>query len=139
MMNNTNLIGRLTKDPKLDTTANGKLVTSFILAVKRKFKDEKGNHQSDFIQIVIWGKTAERFCQWTKKGTLIAIEGSIRTRNYDNNQGQRVYVTEVLAEGFDILEKKKDNEVQNHIQNQPSQPIYDPYDLPAIPPDFSNM
>ena len=132
MMNNTNLIGRPTKDPILKNV-NGNTVTSFTLAVKRKNKDIDGNHQSDFIQIVIWGKTAENFCKWARKGTLVSIEGSIRTRYYDSDQKQRVYVTEVLADSFAILEKKKET------PDPLNTPIYDPFNIPPIPPDDYTM
>ena len=131
MMNNANLIGRLTKAPQLDTTPTGKTVTSFTIAVNRKFKESDGSRKCDFIQVVLWGKPAENFCQWANKGTLVSITGEIRTRTYDSPQNQRVYITEVLAESYDILEKRKEN-TADRIPAPISQPIDDPFGFPNI-------
>lgn len=107
MMNNTVLVGRLTKDADLRYTANGTAVASFTVAVNRAYKKENDEQKVDFINCVVWRKTAEALANYTKKGSLIGVEGSIQTRSYDNQQGQRVYVTEVNAREITFLESKK--------------------------------
>ena len=114
-MNNVNLIGRLTKAVDLRYTQNGVTYGSFTIAVNRRFKNQNGEREADFINCVIWKKGAENLANFTHKGSLIGVSGAIQTRNYDNQQGQRVYVTEVLVENFDLLESRKtaDNGVLN--------------------------
>lgn len=108
MINNVVLIGRLTKDVDLKYTNNGAAVGSFTLAVERSFKDSDGNKQVDFINCTIWRKAAESFANYTRKGLLVSVQGRMQTRNYENQQGQRVYVTEVNVEQFQFLEFKND-------------------------------
>ena len=108
MINRAVLTGRLTKDPELRTTQSGLSVVSFNLAVDRPYKDNNGNYGADFISCVIWRKAAENFCNFTSKGSLVGIDGRIQTRNYQDNDGKTVYVTEVLVENFALLESKKD-------------------------------
>ena len=108
MINRAVLTGRLTKDPELRTTQSGLSVVSFNLAVDRPYKDSNGNYGADFISCVIWRKAAENFCNFTSKGSLVGIDGRIQTRNYQDNDGKTVYVTEVLVENFTLLESKKD-------------------------------
>ncbi|MEY8514509.1 single-stranded DNA-binding protein [Lactococcus taiwanensis] len=105
MINNVTLVGRITKAPELRYTQQNKAVTSFTLAVNRPFKNANGEREADFISCVIWGKSAENLANWTHKGQLIGITGAIQTRNYENQQGQRVYITEVFANNFQVLEK----------------------------------
>lgn len=105
MINNVTLVGRITKEPELRYTPQNKAVASFTLAVNRQFKNANGEREADFINCVIWGKSAENLANWTRKGQLIGVTGSIQTRNYENQQGQRVYVTEVIANNFQVLEK----------------------------------
>ena len=88
-------------------TRNGTAFASFTLAVDRPFKNQNNEKETDFINCVMWRKPAENLANYTKKGSLIGVEGRIQTRNYDNGQGQRVYVTEVLAEKFTFLESAK--------------------------------
>lgn len=116
MINNVVLVGRLTRDVDLRYTSNGTAYASFTVAVERNFKNQNGEKETDFINCAMWRKPAENLANYTKKGSLIGIEGRIQTRNYDNQQGQRVYVTEVLAEKFSFLEsaKKDDNGVLNN-------------------------
>ena len=116
MINNVTVVGRLTKAVDLRYTSNGTAYASFTLATDRPFKNQNGERETDFINCVMWRKPAENLANYTKKGSLIGIEGRIQTRNYDNQQGQRVYVTEVLAEKFSFLEnaKKDDNGVLNN-------------------------
>ena len=106
-MNLVILIGRLTKDPEAKTTTSGKMVTSFNLAVDRKYKNANGENQTDFLSIVTWDKTAEFVDKYIKKGTKIAVTGEIQTRNYENKDGQKIYVTEVVARDVEFAESKK--------------------------------
>lgn len=118
MINRVVLVGRLTRDPELKYTANGAAVASFTLAVNRQFTNSQGEREADFIGCIIWRKAAENFANFTKKGSLVGIDGRIQTRNYENKQGQRVYVTEVVAENFSLLESRKDNSNNNTNSNQ---------------------
>lgn len=106
MINNVVITGRLTKDVDLRYTSNGTAVGSFTVAVDRQFKSQSGERETDFINCVMWRKAAENFANFTRKGSLVGIQGRIQTRSYDNQQGQRVYVTEVVAENFTLLESR---------------------------------
>lgn len=106
MLNNVSLVGRLTKDVELRYTPSNVAVATFTLAVNRTFKNENGEREADFINCVMWRQQAENLANWAKKGALIGVTGRIQTRSYDNQQGQRVYVTEVVAETFQLLESK---------------------------------
>lgn len=110
MINNVVLVGRLTRDPELKYTANGTATATFSLAVNRNFTNKSGNREADFINCVIWRKSAETLANYAKKGTLLGVTGRIQTRSYENQQGQRVYVTEVVAENFQLLESRSTNE-----------------------------
>lgn len=110
MLNNVVLVGRLTKTPELRYTPNNQAVATFSLAVNRNFKGQDGKREADFINCVIWRQQAENLANWAKKGALIGITGRIQTRSYENQQGQRVYVTEVVADSFQLLESRKDRE-----------------------------
>ncbi|HCT96500.1 single-stranded DNA-binding protein [Vagococcus sp.] len=118
MINNTVLVGRLTRDPDLRYTSNGIAAASFTLAVNRNFTNASGEREADFINCVIWRKAAENLANYVRKGTLIGITGRIQTRNYENQQGQRVYVTEVVADNFQLLEKRQDNSGGGYQNNQ---------------------
>lgn len=113
MINNVVLVGRLTKDPDLKYTGNGTAVATFTLAVNRNFTNQSGEREADFISCVIWRKPAETLANYAKKGVLIGVTGRIQTRSYDNQQGQKVYVTEVIADNFQLLESKKADSSQN--------------------------
>lgn len=119
MINNVTLVGRLTKDVELKYTPSNVANVSFTLAVNRTFKNANGEREADFINCVIWRQSAENFANWAKKGALIGITGRIQTRNYENAQGQRVYITEVVAENFQMLESR--NQQQGQQQAQPQQ------------------
>lgn len=108
-MNNANLVGRLTRPVDLRYTQSGIAYGSFTLAVTRKYKNKDGEREADFINCVIWKKGAELLANYTQKGSLVGVSGPIQTRSYDNQQGQRVYVTEVLVENFDFLESRKND------------------------------
>ncbi|CYZ55217.1 prophage LambdaSa2%2C single-strand binding protein [Streptococcus suis] len=120
MINNVVLIGRLTRDVELRYTPNNVAVGAFTLAVNRNFKNAVGDREADFINCVIWNKQAENLANWTKKGHLVGITGRIQTRSYENQQGQRVYVTEVVVESFQVLEKR-DNSA-NHASMEDQMP-----------------
>lgn len=116
MINNVVLVGRITKDPELRYTPSDVAVATFSLAVNRNFKDANGERETDFINCVIWRQQAENLANWAKKGALIGITGRIQTRSYENQQGQRVYVTEVVAENFQMLESRAAREDGNANQ-----------------------
>ena len=116
MINRTVLVGRLTKDVELKYTQSGQAVASFTLAVNRQFTNTQGEREADFIQCVIWRKAAENFKNFTHKGSLVGIDGRIQTRSYDNQQGQRVYVTEVVVDNFSLLESKGSNRAASNDQ-----------------------
>lgn len=105
-MNTVQLVGRLTKEVDLKFTSSGTAVGSFTIAVNRSFTNQQGDREADFINCVIWRKAAENLASFTRKGSQIGIEGRIQTRNYENQQGQRVYVTEVVVEQFHLLEPR---------------------------------
>lgn len=113
MINNVTLVGRLTKDPDLRYTTSGTGVATFTLAVNRNFTSADGTREADFINCVIWRKPAETLANYAKKGVLIGVTGRIQTRSYENQQGQKVYVTEVIADNFQLLESKKADSSQN--------------------------
>jgi len=106
LINNVTLVGRLTKDPELRYTGNGIAVVSFTLAIDRPFTNNQGNRDADFINCVAWRKTAETIANFTVKGSLVGATGRIQTRNYQNNEGRTIYITEVVAENFQMLEPK---------------------------------
>ena len=106
MINNVVLVGRMTRDAELRYTPSNVAVATFSLAVNRNFKGANGERETDFINCVIWRQQAENLANWAKKGALIGITGRIQTRNYENQQGQRVYVTEVVADNFQMLESR---------------------------------
>lgn len=122
MINNVVLVGRLTKDAELRYTPSNVAVATFTLAVNHPFKNEAGEREADFINCVIWRQAAENLANWVKKGSLIGITGTIQTRNYENQQGQRVYVTEVIASNFQLLESR--NSQQNNQNNYQQQQNY---------------
>jgi len=113
MINRVVLVGRLTRDPELKYTANGAAVASFTVAVNRSFTNAQGEREADFINCVIWRKAAENFSNFTNKGSLVGIDGRLQTRSYENQQGQRVYVTEVVVENFSLLESRSEAERRN--------------------------
>ena len=103
MLNRIVLIGRLTKNPELRFTQSGKAVCSFTLAVDRPFTNQEGNREADFINIVVWNKPAENCAQYLAKGKLTAVDGRLQIRSYEGNDGQRRYVTEVIADNVRFL------------------------------------
>lgn len=106
MLNRVVLVGRLTRDPELRFTPNGVAVANFTLAVNRPFSNQQGEREADFINCVVWRKPAENVANFLKKGSLAGVDGRVQTRSYDNNEGRRVFVTEVVAESVQFLEPR---------------------------------
>ncbi|GAE32420.1 single-stranded DNA-binding protein [Halalkalibacter hemicellulosilyticus] len=107
MLNRVVLVGRLTRDPELRYTPNGVAVANFTLAVNRTFTNQQGERDADFINCVVWQKIAENVANYLKKGSLAGVDGRIQTRSYDNNEGRKVFVTEVVAESVQFLETRR--------------------------------
>lgn len=121
MLNSVALTGRLTKPVDLRYTQSGTAVGSFTIAVDRQFRSANGERETDFINCAIWRKSAENFANFTHKGSLVGIEGHIQTRTYDNAQGQKVFVTEVIVENFALLESRQTSqESQQRSANNPA-------------------
>ncbi|KKB37456.1 single-stranded DNA-binding protein [Bacillus thermotolerans] len=106
MMNRVVLVGRLTKDPELRYTPSGAAVATFTLAVNRTFTNQQGEREADFINCVVWRRPAENVANFLKKGSLAGVDGRIQTRNYEGQDGKRVYVTEVVADSVQFLEPR---------------------------------
>ncbi|NRO47722.1 Single-stranded DNA-binding protein [Lactobacillus helveticus] len=128
MINRVVLAGRPTKNLELRSTKSGTNVCSFTLAVDRNFKSKNGEREADFISCIAWQKTAEVMSKYVKKGSVIGVDGRIQTRSYDNRDGQRVYVTEVVVENFSFLggaDADKDDQVSKNDQpfNQSNDPF----------------
>ena len=135
-MNKVVLIGRLTKDPELRYTSSNVAAASFTLAVNRQFQNQNGVREADFINIVIWRKQAETAKKYLTKGSLIAVEGRIQTRNYDGADGKKVYVTEVVADSFEFLESKGQRSANADIEFNQDIPTANVSDEPYI--DFGD-
>ena len=125
MINNVNLMGRIVADPELHNTNGGNSVTSFRIAIDRDFKNKDGNYEADFITIIAWRNTAEFICRYFGKGSLIAIQGHIQTRNYEANDGTKRFATEVVADKVSFTGERRDNngsgQQNNFDYNQPQQ------------------
>lgn len=117
MINRVILVGRLTKDPELRYTPNGLPVGSFTIAVNRTFTNLQGEREADFINCIVWRKTAENVANFLKKGSLIGVDGRIQTRSYEAKDGRRVFVTEVVADSVQFLESKNAKSSQNSAQD----------------------
>lgn len=122
-MNKVILIGRLTRDPELRYTGSNTPVATFSLAVNRSFTNQNGEREADFINCVVWRKLAETVKNYLSQGSQVAVEGRIQTRNYDDQNGQRRYVTEVVVENIDFVGTKRDNSQSSNQPNFNSQPV----------------
>ena len=119
-MNKAMLIGRLVKDPELKMTETSKReVCQFTIAINRPYTNEDGERQADFLNCVVWDKLAENLSKYQKKGNQIAVEGRIQTRNYENNEGKRVYVTEIIATNITFLDSKGTSDSVNNLEEPP--------------------
>ena len=135
-MNKVCLIGRLTKDPEVRyTQSNNTMVVSFNLAVNRRFTKENEERQADFISIVAWSKTAEFVSKYFKKGQQVGIVGRIQTRNWDDEQGQKHYATEVIAEEVYFADTKRDAEVNPFAAS--SGAVDAPFNPATAPSEFT--
>lgn len=131
MLNRVVLVGRLTRDPDLRYTPNGVAVANFTIACNRPFTNQQGQREADFINCVVWRRQAENLANYMNKGSLIGVDGRIQTRSFDDQEGKRVFITEVLAESIQFLESKggptggqpnmQEPPGYNQNQNQPSQ------------------
>jgi len=111
-MNKVILVGRLTRDPEVKNTTTGKAVATFHLAVDRRFKNKDGQKEVDFVPIVVWGKQAELIEQYLNRGSQIGASGRLQVRNYDGQDGQKRYVTEVVADEITFLSSSRKNNNQ---------------------------
>ena len=119
-MNNVILVGRLTRNPELRTvnTMNGTNTTcSFTIAVSRQFSNQNGEREADFINCVVWGKQADNLCKYCTKGSQIGVQGRVQTRNYQNDEGKTIYVTEILVSSITFLNTKTANQMETNINH----------------------
>ena len=123
MVNQVVLVGRITRDIEMKVTSSNREVVSFSIAVNRNFKNANGEYDADFINCVAFGQQAKFMDNYLSKGRLISVVGRISTRNYENNQGQRVYVTEVIVDQISPLESRNSNQGSNQSQNDFEQPV----------------
>lgn len=139
MLNNVTLIGRLTRDPELRYTPAGVAVCQFTLAVDRPFKSQGGEKEADFIPVVVWRQLGETCANYLRKGRLAAVVGRIQVRNYENNEGRRVYVTEVIAEEVRFLDSGNNSGQSGQSQGrQSSNNNQDPFSDDGKPIDISD-
>jgi single-strand DNA-binding protein len=138
MINRVVLTGRLTRDVDLRYTQGGDAVAAFNLAVDRRFTNKQGEREADFVSCVIWRKPAENFANFFHKGSLVGIDGRIQTRNYENKQGQRVYVTEVIVDNFSFLEPKSSTGNGSYQDNRPQNNTSDPFANDGKPIDIQD-
>lgn len=129
-MNKVFLIGRLTKDPELRYTGSNIAVASFTVAVNRNFTSQNGEREADFINIVVWRKQAENVKNYINQGSQVAIDGRIQTRSYDDAEGKKRYVTEVVADNVQFLDTKASREQRGANQSNSMES--------DIPYDFNN-
>ncbi|EAD0725604.1 single-stranded DNA-binding protein [Listeria monocytogenes] len=118
MINRVVLVGRLTKNPELRYTPSGVAVATFTLAVNRTFANQQGEREADFINCVVWRKPAENVANFLKKGSMAGVEGRVQTRNYEGNDGKRVYVTEIVAENVQFLEPRNSHGANNPMPDE---------------------
>ena len=130
-MNKVVLIGRLTRDPELRYTGSNTPVATFSLAVNRNFQNQNGEREADFINIVVWRKQAENCKNFLTQGSQVAIDGRIQTRTYDDQNGQKRYVTEVVADNVEFLGSKSSSNSNNSGSNKNVEPT--PYDFGDMP------
>ncbi|WP_353420714.1 single-stranded DNA-binding protein [Staphylococcus coagulans] len=121
MINRVVLVGRLTKDPEFRTTQSGVGVATFTLAVNRNFKSKNGEQQADFINCVVFHKQAENVKNYLSKGSLAGVDGRLQSRSYENKEGNRVFVTEVVCDSVQFLEPKNNNQPQQQRDQTPAQ------------------
>ncbi|MGC7774779.1 single-stranded DNA-binding protein [Staphylococcus sp. HMSC074D07] len=121
MLNRVVLVGRLTKDPEFRTTPSGVEVSTFTLAVNRTFTNAQGEREADFINVVVFRKQAKNVNDYLSKGSLAGVDGRVQSRSYENQEGRRVFVTEVVADSVQFLDTKGNNQQNNQPQKQQKQ------------------
>ena len=121
MINRVVLVGRLTKDPEFRTTQSGVDVATFTLAVNRNFTNAQGEREADFINIIVFRKQAHNVNNYLSKGKLAGVDGRIQSRSYENQEGRRIFVTEVVADSVQFLEPKNSNGGQQDTYQQRTQ------------------
>jgi single-strand DNA-binding protein len=119
-MNKVILIGRLVKDPEVKTTQSGAAVCSFTVAVDRKFRNKDGERQADFLSCVAWKQQAEILGKYFQKGSKIGIVGNVQTRNYEDGNGKKVYVTEVVVDEIEFVESKGERQEKSSYPAAPT-------------------
>lgn len=135
MLNRVTLVGRLGRNPDLRRTGNGKACTFFSLVVGRNFKTNDGQ-DADFITVVCWGKVAENTATYCSKGSLVSIDGRLQSRTYENNNGDRIFVTEVVADSVQFIDTRKSKqEAPKQTQTAPRQAIEEPKAEEYMPND----
>ena len=122
MINRVILVGRLTKNPEYRQTPNGVSVATFTLAVNRPFTNSQGEREADFINVVVFRRQAENVNNYLSKGSLAGVDGRIQSRSYENQEGRRVFVTEVVAENVRFMDSKGSNQQKNQSQQQGQAP-----------------
>lgn len=137
-MNKVVLVGRITKDPELKYTNNNIPVVQFTIAVNRTYQSKNGEKQADFINCVVWRQQAENFAKYMRKGSLIGIDGQIQTRNYDDANGVKRYVTEILCESIHFLESKSSGRSENFGDYQDMNQQYSPKPAQRAPEQQKN-
>ena len=118
MLNRVVLVGRMTRDPELRRTANGTPVASFTLAMNRNFSSQNGERQADFIPCVVWNKAAENTAKYCSKGSLVGVDGRLQSRSYQNQDGRRVSVIEVICDSVQFLETRAMSSQRNTMMDQ---------------------
>lgn len=118
LINQVTLVGRLTRDPELKLTQEGIPWTNVTLAVNRNYRSSNGNIEADFVQCTLWRRAAENTVQYCQKGSVLGILGRIHTRNYENGEGKKVYVTEVIADQVCFLSSKKTEEKELAVMSK---------------------
>lgn len=132
-MNKVVLIGRLTKEPELKfTPGKGTAVCTLTLAIDRRVANKDGQREADFIPIIVWGKQAEAVANYSGKGKMIGVAGRIQTRSYDNKEGRKVFVTEVISEDVQILEwaNSRSNSSSSNSYDDAMEEVEDSGDIP---------
>lgn len=118
-------VGNLCRDVELKSTPSGRTFVENAIAIKNDFKNALGEYESEFVKIIVWGKTAEYMAEYACKGMKIAIDGRLQTRNYDDKDGKKVYVTEVICNSVELLERKHQSSTPDSEENNKEE--IDPY------------
>ncbi|MCS1352673.1 single-stranded DNA-binding protein [Mechercharimyces sp. CAU 1602] len=118
-MNRVVLIGNLARDPELRYTSSGVAVVNFTIAVNRPFSNQQGEREADFVNVVAWRQLAENCANYLKKGRKAAVDGRLQTRSFENQEGQRIKVTEVIADNVEFLSPRSESNTQAGYNNNP--------------------